>query len=87
MGDPRTARTALHQAEALHAATVTPPAENTGSPMGDGQLHFYRSHALTTIGETHAAWAAQDDALAAFGLGERLDPALVRLDRALRLAG
>ncbi|RSM39782.1 hypothetical protein DMB66_57865 [Actinoplanes sp. ATCC 53533] len=48
-----------------------------------GQLHFYRSHALTTLGESRAAWQAQDDAIAAFGPGERLDPTLVRLDRAL----
>lgn len=41
------------------------------------------SHTLTTIGETRAAWQAQDAALGAFGPAERLDPTLVHLDRAL----
>jgi hypothetical protein len=50
-----------------------------------GQMHFYASHALTSIGDTNAARAAQDAALAAFDPDEWLDPTLVRLDRALCL--
>lgn len=73
---------ALRQAEALFD-TVDTGQDNTAYAFTSGQLHFYRSHALTTLGESRAAWQAQDDALAAFAPGERLDPTLVRLDRAL----
>jgi transcriptional regulator with XRE-family HTH domain len=76
------ARAALHQAEALFG-TVGTVSDNTAYAFTTGQLHFYRSHALTTLGESRAAWQAQDDALAAFAPGERLDPTLVHLDRAL----
>lgn len=82
MRDRAAARTALAHAEKLYA-TISTRGDNTAYQFTTGQLHFYRSHALTTIGETGAAWQAQDDALAAFGPNERLDPTLVHLDRAL----
>ena len=81
MLQPGAARTALHHAEALFTGAA--PEQNSAYLFTAGQLHFYRSHTLTTVGETRAAWLAQDDALAAFGPGETLDPTLVRLDRAL----
>jgi tetratricopeptide (TPR) repeat protein len=46
------------------------------------QLHFYRSNALSGIGETAEAYEAQTLALAAYPVGAYLDPALVRLDQA-----
>jgi hypothetical protein len=82
MAQPGPAMTALRHAEELFG-TVSTSQDNTAYAFTPGQLHFYRSHALTTVGETSAAWQAQDDALAAFAPGERLDPTLVRLDRAL----
>lgn len=82
MVQPTAARTALHHAEAVFGRTEN-IADNSAYAFTTGQLHFYTSHALTTIGETRAARQAQDDALAAFGPGEHLDPTLVHLDRAL----
>jgi hypothetical protein len=82
--DNLAARSALRHAEDLFKV-VEIEKDNTAYAFTAGQLHFYRSHALTTIGETGAAWVAQDDALAAFGSAERLDPTLVHLDRALCL--
>ncbi|MEU4217351.1 helix-turn-helix transcriptional regulator [Actinoplanes sp. NPDC026623] len=82
MTDSQTARNALHHAEELFGA-VEQVRDNTAYAFTTGQLHFFRSHALTTLGESRAAWQAQDEAIAAFGPGERLDPTLVRLDRAL----
>lgn len=70
------ARTALRHAESLFDRTDRQQATSAYA-FTEGQLHFYRSHALTTLGENRAARAAQDDALAAFGPGERLDPTLV----------
>jgi hypothetical protein len=77
-------RAALRHAEDLYRVVDT-TGDNTAYAFTAGQLHFYRSHTLTTLGETAAAWTAQDDALAAFDPSERLDPALVHLDRALCL--
>jgi transcriptional regulator with XRE-family HTH domain len=82
MAQPQAARTALRRAETVFSR-VDGAGDNSAYVFTAGQLHFYTSHALTTIGETRAAWQAQDDALACFGPGERLDPTLVRLDRAL----
>jgi transcriptional regulator with XRE-family HTH domain len=82
MAQPAAARQALRRAESLFG-TVDEVTDNSAYAFTAGQLHFYRSHALTTLGESRAAWQAQDDAIAAFGPGERLDPTLVRLDRAL----
>ncbi|MEV6303883.1 helix-turn-helix transcriptional regulator [Actinoplanes sp. NPDC051861] len=83
MHQPAAARAALHHAENIFTQTSSSTSVNTAYTFTAGQLHFYRSHALTTIGETDAAWRAQDDALATFGPGEKLDPTLVHLDRAL----
>ncbi|WP_233625012.1 hypothetical protein [Actinoplanes sp. ATCC 53533] len=73
MAQPDAARHALRRAESLFG-TVDNVTENSAYAFTAGQLHFYRSHALTTLGESRAAWQAQDDAIAAFGPGERLDP-------------
>jgi hypothetical protein len=85
MNQPAAARSALQRAETVYerASSSHGTANNTAYAFTAGQLHFYASHALTTIGETRAARQAQDAALAAFGSHERLDPILVRLDRAL----
>jgi hypothetical protein len=82
MAQSQAARTALHHAESLFD-TVDQEQDNSAYAFTTGQLHFYRSHALTTLGESRAAGRAQEDALAAFGPGERLDPTLVHMDRAL----
>jgi transcriptional regulator with XRE-family HTH domain len=83
MAEPQVARAALHRAESLYGSVADSSSENSAYRFTAGQLHFYRSHALTTIGATAEAWQAQDDALAAFHPGERLDPTLVHLDRGL----
>lgn len=49
------------------------------------QLTFSAGKALTILGETRRALAAQDRALALFPAEEILDPALIRLDRAQAL--
>jgi transcriptional regulator with XRE-family HTH domain len=80
LGDAETVRTSLRHAEEAYARV---------GEQGDGvfsfteaQLHFYTSHALTTIGSTAPARTEQDAALAGFAPDEWLDPVLVRLDRA-----
>lgn len=78
--EPQAARYALRRAEDLFG--TGDPADNSAYVFKAAQLHFYASHALTSIGETRAAWEAQDAALAAFGPDEMLDPTLVHLDRA-----
>lgn len=82
MGETDVARSALRHAEAVFTVAGF-DGDNSAFVFTAGQFHFYTSHTLTTIGETRAAWDAQDEALAAFGADERLDPTLVRLDRAL----
>ncbi|AEV86810.1 hypothetical protein ACWT_5792 [Actinoplanes sp. SE50] len=82
-GDADTARHALQQAQhTFPACPDGPEMGNTANTFTLGQLHFYASDAYTNLGDTRAAMQAQDQALAAFGPGEMLDPALVQLDRA-----
>jgi len=87
MADEPGARTALRQAEAIFDRTSSPTksSTNTAYAFTPGQLHFYFANALTALGDTAMAHAAQDTALAIFDKDERLDPSLVHLDRALCL--
>ncbi|NUR59386.1 MAG: helix-turn-helix transcriptional regulator [Catenulispora sp.] len=86
-GDHAGARAALRQAEVIFDRTTSQEVvrTNTAYTFTPGQLHFYRANALTALGDTKAARDAQDTALAIFDKGERLDPSLVHLDRALCL--
>jgi len=83
--DDAGARSALHRAEQLfdQVTSQTPSAQNSAYAFTNGQMMFYTANALTALGDTRQARVAQDAALATFGADERLDPALVRLDRAL----
>ncbi|MEO3975815.1 hypothetical protein [Streptomyces sp. CAU 1734] len=50
------------------------------------QFHFHLGNAYTHLGRTAEAWAVQQQALAAYAPTERLDPTLIRIDRAVCLA-
>jgi hypothetical protein len=80
-GDLGAARRALQHAREVFDSVELADG-NTAYEFTLGQLHFYASDALTRLGDTAAARDEQDAALATFGPGERLDPTLVRLDRA-----
>src|SRR5512142_564569 len=79
-------REALDRAEQSYAAYSSQLSEQDAYGYTSAQLHFYRSSALTRIGETNAAYEAQNSALAYYGPSAYLDPSLVRLDRATCLA-
>jgi len=51
----------------------------------ESQLRFHEGNALTLLGDTKAAYVAQDRALALIAAEDFTDGALVRLDRALCL--
>jgi hypothetical protein len=80
-GEARIARHALQRAEDLFANSAQ-SGENTAYEFTSGQLFFYASNTLTSLGETRAARESQDAALAAFGPDEMLDPILLKFDRA-----
>lgn len=80
-GDLEGARDALRRAEAMFGRLSAQ--ENVAYAFTVAQYHFYASNALTKMGDTTAAAAAQEAALSAFGPQERLDPTLVHLDRAM----
>jgi tetratricopeptide (TPR) repeat protein len=80
-GETQVARHALQRAEDVftNSARIR---ENTAYKFTSGQLFFYASNTLTSLGETRAARESQDAALAAFSPDERLDPTLLKFDRA-----
>lgn len=79
-------RTSITQAEKQFGKLSVSPAGQHAYGYTAAQLHFYRSNALTEIGETKAAFDAQQSALSYYGPTAFLDPSLIRLDRAVCLA-
>ena len=88
MGRKREALRAAGQAE--DATAQLDGADSTPSAFGynEAQLRFHQGNAFTTIGETEAALAAQQRALALYPAEDYLDRTLVMLDSsACRLRG
>src|SRR2546423_12725268 len=63
-------------------ATVSPSA----FAYNEAQLRFHESNALTHLGDTRAAWLAQERALELVAPADFMDRAFTRLDRAMCLA-
>jgi tetratricopeptide (TPR) repeat protein len=78
-------RLALGRAADAFTSLAAQPQEQHAYGYTAAQLHFYRSNALTEIGDTDTSYQAQEAALAHYGPGAFLDPSLVRIDRALCL--
>jgi tetratricopeptide (TPR) repeat protein len=79
-------RSAICQAEDAYSNIKAQAGEQHAYGYTAAQLHFYRSNALTEIGDTEAAYQAQENALNHYGDTAFLDPSLVRFDRAICLA-
>ncbi|MGW5162644.1 hypothetical protein ACWEPN_44830 [Nonomuraea wenchangensis] len=64
------------------------PDEINDSAFGynEAQLYFHRGNAYTYLGDTRAAWQAQQRALELYSVADYLDRALIGLDRTLCLA-
>jgi tetratricopeptide (TPR) repeat protein len=85
MGNAEATRVALKSAEAAFASQEVRAEEQDAYGYTAAQLHFYRSSALTLIGDTQAAYEAQKEALSHYGPDVYLDTSLVRLDRSICL--
>jgi DNA-binding XRE family transcriptional regulator len=85
-GDVRGVRAALGRAETIFGALD--PGSVTASAFGysESQFRFHESSAYTRLGDTRAAFRAQECALKACPPGDYTDWALTRLDRAACLA-
>lgn len=78
-------RAALERAETL--LDQLPPADVNATALGysESQLRFHEGNALTHLGDTAGAWAAQRRALELCPPRDYMDRALTRLDRTLCL--
>lgn len=78
--------TALHRAEAL-LTTLDADTGSSASAFGydEAQFRFHESNALTHLGDTKAAWLAQDRALDLVAAEDFMDRAFTQLDRAVCL--
>lgn len=79
-------RNALRQAEALLSKLDMATAESSAFVYNEAQLRFHESNALTHLGDTRAAWLAQERALELVAPTDFMDRAFIRLDRAMCLA-
>ncbi|MEV0398389.1 hypothetical protein, partial [Polymorphospora rubra] len=79
-------RAAIVRAETAYEDFAAGHGEQHAYGYTIAQLHFYRSNALTEIGDTAAAYGAQDAALAYYEPKASLDSTLVRMDRAVCLS-
>jgi DNA-binding transcriptional regulator YiaG len=78
--------TALRQAEVLVSRLGMETAEPSAFTYNEEQLRFHESNALTHLGDTTAAWLAQDRALELVATSDFMDRAFTQLDRAMCLA-
>ena len=85
LGQVDATRAAVHRAQELFTRLEVRPDERDAYGYTAAQLNFYRSCALTQIGDTEAAKEAQRVALAEYGPEVHLDTSLVRLDGAICL--
>lgn len=86
LGRAEETRTALRRAEALLSDLDLETATPSAFVYNEAQLRFHESSALTHLGDTRAAWFAQERALELVAPGDFMDRAFIRLDRAMCLA-
>lgn len=88
LGPARTREVAAAPARAQDLFASLSPGEINDSAFGysEAQLHFHRGNAYTYLGDTRAAWRAQQRALELYSSTDYLDRALVGLDRTMCLA-
>ena len=79
-------RNALRQAETLLSNLDMAMAAPSAFVYNEAQLRFHESNALTHLGDTRAAWLAQERALELVAPDDFMDRAFTRLDRAMCLA-
>ncbi len=79
-------RNALRQAETLLSNLDMATASPSAFVYNEAQLRFHESSALTHLGDTRAAWLAQERALELVAPADFMDRAFTRLDRAMCLA-
>ncbi len=80
------AQAALARAEGLLASLRPDEINDSAFGYNEAQLYFHRGNAYTYLGDTRAAWQAQQRALELYSATDYLDRALVGLDRTLCLA-
>jgi hypothetical protein len=86
LGRGEETRSALRRAETILAALDMDADTPSAFAYDEAQLRFHESNALTHLGDTTAAWAAQDHALELVAPGDFMDRAFTQLDRAMCLA-
>ncbi len=86
LGRTEETRSALQRAETILAALDMGADTPSAFAYDEAQLRFHESNALTHLGDTTAAWAAQDRALELVAPGDFMDRAFTQLDRAMCLA-
>ncbi|MFB6397052.1 hypothetical protein [Polymorphospora lycopeni] len=79
-------RAAIDRAEIAYEDFAAGHGEQHAYGYTIAQLHFYRSNALTEIGDTATAYGAQGAALTYYEPKASLDSTLVRMDRAFCLS-
>ena len=80
------AQAALARAQDLLASLRPDEINDSAFGYNEAQLYFHRGNAYTYLGNTRAAWQAQQQALELYSETDYLDRALIRLDRTLCLA-
>jgi hypothetical protein len=83
IGLPEDTQAAIGRAEEATARLAHDQSEPSAFGYNQAQLRFHTSNAYTHLGNTRAAFAAQDRALALCAPGDYTDWAMIRLDRAL----
>lgn len=78
-------RSALHRAEDILEALPDEVINSSAFGYSEAQLRFHEGNALTYLGDTGAAWTAQQQALALCPAHDFTDRTLVQLDRTLCL--
>ncbi len=79
-------RHALRHAEHLLSTIDVDVSTPSAFAYDEAQFRFHESNALTHLGDTRAAWTAQDRALELVAPQDFMDRAFTRLDRAMCLA-
>ncbi|MEV0306565.1 hypothetical protein [Nonomuraea fuscirosea] len=82
----RETEAALRKAEDLLAALGSEEINDSAFGYNEAQLLFHRGNAYTHLGDSAAAWQAQQRALELYSEHDYLDRSLTRLDRTLCLA-
>lgn len=86
LGRVRDTRAALNRAEADLELLDDRSVGTSAFGYNEAQLMFHEGNAYTHLGDTKAAWRAQERALALCPAGDYMDRAMIRLDRAVCLA-